>query len=121
MADDQDLPAATGDTRESALRPAGSDLHPADHPDDLTGNTPGADDTSDDGWPADDAADGDRLADELPDTLPGDSAPGDGTVEAPGSTETPDAMRTAEHGRESQDAAKITSDSAPQPTETPVD
>ena len=33
----------------------------------------------------------------------------------------PDALRTAEYGRESEEAAVITSDSAPMPTETPVE
>jgi hypothetical protein len=119
MADDQDLPAPEPGSKESALRPAGSDLHPADPADDLTGGTSddgAADGGAAEGWPADDAADGDRLADELPDVLPGD-----GTIEPHGSTESPDALRTAVHGREAAAAAENTSDNAPQPTETLAD
>jgi hypothetical protein len=117
MADDQDLPAPETGSSESALRPAGSDLHPTDPPDDFTGgaDADGADGTAEE-WPADDAADGDRLGDELPDTLPGD-----GTVEPHGSTESPDALTTAEYGREAEAAAEITSDTTPRPTETLAD
>jgi hypothetical protein len=142
MADTENLetPAPRGGTRESALRPAESDLHPADPTDDLTGSTPtGAGATSVDaagtavedetGWPVEDAAVGDHLGSELPDTArptdggseqDGRVAPG-GSVEQGRSTETPDALRTAEYGRESAQAAADTSDAAPTPTETPPD
>jgi hypothetical protein len=125
MADDQDLPAPVTGSEESALRPAGSDLHPGDPHDDFTGGTDDdaahgtAEEWPGDDWPGDDAAAGDRLGDDLPDTLP-EVLPGDGTVEPRGSTESPDALRTAEYGRESEAAAEIVSDDAPRPTETPA-
>jgi hypothetical protein len=95
-------------------------------------------------WPADDAADGDSLGADLPDAdppephvpgsgvsdpgfadpdvpLPDATQPGDGTVGTPAPTEQPDALRTAEHGRESARAAQITSDAAPMPPERPAD
>jgi len=120
----------TGGTRDSALRPAGSDLHPADHADDLTGNTPGGDETppaESADWPAEDAADGEALAAELPDApgpdvaWPGDTVPGDGTVDPGRQAPQADTLRTAEYGRESEDAAAVASDSVPTPTETPVE
>jgi hypothetical protein len=106
-------PAAPED---SALRPAESDLHPADPADDLTGNTPGsATDSATDSsgapppdGPAPDAA------------LPGDSVPGDGAVEHDG-PDVPDAMRTATTGREAPAARADTSDDKPTPTATPAD
>jgi hypothetical protein len=131
MADDQDT-LAPG-TRDSALRPAESDLHPADPSDDLTGNTPGSEEgTTDDGppvpddagWPSEDPADADALRAELPDAdlpLPGDAVPGDGTVDQGRSPEEADTLHTAEYGRESGEAAAVTSDSAPRPRETPVE
>jgi hypothetical protein len=130
MADteNQETPAVEGGTRDSALRPAESDLHPADPADDLTGNTPtgagvtslGAADTAvedETGWPVEDAAVGEDLGGDLPDAAP----PEDGSVERSRSTEAPDALRTAEYGRESERAAAVTSDAAPTPTETPMD
>ena len=113
---------------DSALRPAESDLHPADPTDDLTGNTPGADDVRG----PDPAA-----------PLPGDTLPGDGSV-AHDRPEQPDAMRTAyrsssasrqsrpaqpaeegdaalpRHGRGTAVPADL-SDDRPTPTATPAD
>jgi hypothetical protein len=80
--------------QDSALRPAESDLHPADPTDDLTANTTGA--------------------------RPGDAAPGDGAV-AHDPPDAPDAMRTATHGREAAAARADTSDERPTPTATPAD
>jgi hypothetical protein len=125
MADteNQETPAVQGGTRDSTLRPAESDLHPADPVDDLTENTPtgaGAAGTAvedETGWPVDDAAAGEHLGGDVPDAAP----PEDSSVERSRSTETPDALRTAEYGRESKRAAANTSDAAPMPTETPVD
>jgi hypothetical protein len=130
MADteNQETPAVQGGTQDSALRPADSDLHPADPADDLSGNTPtGAGVTSlgdagtaqadETGWPVEDAAVGEHLGGDVPDAAP----PEDGSVERSRSTESPDALRTAEYGRESAKAAGNTSDAAPTPTETPVD
>ena len=125
MADMQESPTPSGGTQDSALRPAGSDLHPADHADDLSGNTPGGAGTApseDAGWPTEDAADGEALGADLPDThWPGDTVPGDGTVDPGQTAPEADALRTAEYGRESEEAAAITSDLAPMPTETPVE
>ena len=102
-------PAAPED---SALRPAESDLHPADPADDLTGNTPsGSTDSSD--APAPDAPAPDAA-------LPGDSVPGDGAVEHD-QPDVPDAMRTATTGREAAAARADTSDDKPTPTATPAD
>jgi hypothetical protein len=145
MADMEDGAAPRG-TRDSALRPAASDLHPADPADDLSGNTPGGGTgtppAQDAGWPTEDAADGEALGADLPDAsspdasspdasgpdasgpdapLPGDTVPGDGTVDPGRTASEVDALRTAEYGRESEDAAAVTSDSAPRPTETPVE
>jgi len=85
------------DPQDSALRPAGSDLHPADPADDLTANTPSG--ATDDG-PRDVAP---------AEPLPGDSVPGDGSVEHDAPHE-PDAMRTATYGRESAAARADTAD-----------
>jgi hypothetical protein len=82
--------------QDSALRPAESDLHPADPTDDLTANTTTGD------------------------TLPGDAAPGDGAV-AHDPPDAPDAMRTAACGREAAAARADTSDERPTPTATPAD
>ena len=92
---------------DSALRPAGSDLHAVDSADDLTGNTPGQAAESDDAPDPDDA-------------LPGDSHPGDGAVEHDPPNQ-PDAMRTAATGRESAAARADISDDRPTPTATPAD
>ena len=105
MADTENLetPTPGGGTPDSALRPAESDLHPADPADDLTGNTPtGAGATSFDaagtpveeetGWPVDDAAVGEHLGGDVPDT----AEPEDGSAVPGRSTEAPDALRTAE-------------------------
>jgi hypothetical protein len=131
MTDMQEGPAAPGGTRDSALRPAASDLHPADPTDDLSGNTPGGSTgtttAEDAGWPTEDAADGEALGTDLPDASgpdapwPGDTVPGDGTVDPGRTAPEADALRTAEYGRESEEAAAVTSDSAPRPTETPVE
>jgi hypothetical protein len=91
---------------DSALRPAESDLHPADPTDDLTGNTPGGSAESGD---APDAA-----------ALSEDAVPGDGTVEHDPPNQ-PDAMRTAPTGREAAAARADTSDNRPTPTATPAD
>lgn len=95
----------TASPEDSALRPPESDLHPADPADDLTANTPGADD--------DPAPDPDE-------PLPGDTVPGDGSVahDHPGQ---PDAMRTAAVGRETAAARADLSDDRPTPTATPAD
>ena len=85
--------------QDSALRPAESDLHPADPTDDLTANTTGGTDA---------------------DTLPGDATPGDGAV-AHDPPDAPDAMRTATYGREAAAARADTSDERPTPTATPAD
>ena len=83
--------------QDSALRPAESDLHPADPTDDLTANTTGG-----------------------TDALPGDATPGDGAV-AHDPPDEPDAMRTAAYGREAAAARADTSDERPTPTATPAD
>ena len=108
MTENADLEnGASAAPEDSALRPAESDLHPADPADDLTGNTPGGSTDGSDG-PAPDAA------------LPGDSVPGDGTVEHDRS-DVPDAMRTATTGRETVAARADTSDDKPTPTAAPAD
>jgi hypothetical protein len=108
MSENPDLETGTSAAPEdSALRPAGSDLHAADPTDDLTANTPGGSgEISDAPDPAD--------------TLPGDSHPGDGTIEHDPPNQ-PDAMRTAEVGREAAAARADTSDNRPTPTATPAD
>jgi hypothetical protein len=92
---------------DSALRPAESDLHAVDSTDDLTANTPGG------------AAESSDAADPA-DALPGDSHPGDGAVEHDPPNQ-PDAMRTAEQGREAAAARADTTDDKPTPTATPAD
>ena len=106
-------PAAPED---SALRPAESDLHPADPADDLTGNTPGS--ATDSATDSSDAPPPDGPAPDA--ALPGDSVPGDGAVEHDG-PDVPDAMRTATTGREAAAARADTSDDKPTPTATPAD
>ena len=100
------------ENEESALRPAESDLHPADPADDLTGNKPG-DSADSSGAPAPDGPAPDAA-------LPGDSVPGDGAVEHD-RPDVPDAMRTATTGREAATARADTSDDKPTPTATPAD
>jgi hypothetical protein len=108
-----------GDPEDSALRPAESDLHPADPADDLTGNTPaGAGAGPDERVPADEpAAPGEPAPDEA---RSGDRIPGDGSVEHDRPDE-PDAMRTVERGRETAAARADLSDDKPTPTATPAD
>jgi hypothetical protein len=109
--------------QESALRPARSDLHPADP----------ADDTIDDpssGSPQPDssALDTDPGADTLleDESVPGDGtvepadSPGDGTIAPPPEAGDADRLQTAERGREAEAARANTSDSLPVPTETPA-
>ena len=86
-------------------RHAGSHRGSADPADDLTGNTTGA---PDDG--GDDDTDGD----------PDDAVPGDGSVDTHPPSPDVDAVRTAEHGRETDAARSDTSDAAPTPVETPL-
>lgn len=108
MTENPDLENAAPE--DSALRPAGSDLHPADPADpadDLTANTSGGSAESGDA-PDRDAA------------LPGDSVPGDGAVEHD-RPDVPDAMRTAATDRETAAARADTSDDRPTATATPVD
>ncbi len=96
---------------DSALRPAGSDLRPADHPDDLTANTRG-------GRPDDESAPPDDPVDR---PLPGDRLPGDGTVDPGEQPHEADALRTAEYGREAEAARADTADGTAHPTPTPAD
>ena len=100
------------ENEDSALRPAESDLHPADPADDLTRDTDGSSrDGSDAPIPDDPAPDA---------VLPGDSVPGDGAVDHD-RPDVPDAMRTATTGREAATARADTSDDKPTPTATPAD
>lgn len=101
----------TASPEDSALRPAESDLHPADTADDLTANTPGGDEDLGDDIPADDP-------DDRP--LPGDRLPGDGTVDG-GPPPQADAMRTFAVGRETAAAQADLSDERPTPTATPAE
>jgi hypothetical protein len=105
--------------QDSALRPAESDLHPADPADDLTGNTSaGAGPDERDAAPsAGDPLPGDPLPD---DPLPDDRRPGDGSVRHDPPDE-PDAMRTAAHGREAAAARADLSDDRPTPAASPAD
>ena len=112
MTENADLEnGASAAPEDSALRPAESDLHPADPADDLTGNTPGGSTSSD--APA-------RAAQAPDAALPGDSVPGDGAVEHD-RPDVPDAMRTATTGREAAAARADTSDDKATPTATPAD
>ncbi len=117
MTENADLEnGASAAPEDSALRPAESDLHPADPADDLTGNTPGGatgSSTDSSGAPAPDGPAPDAA-------LPGDSVPGDGAVEHDRS-DVPDAMRTATTGREAAAARADTSDDKPTPTAAPAD
>ena len=88
------------DPQESALRPAHSDLHPAD--------------------PADDALTDPSSGSSEPDSDVLDAEPGDGTLAPPPEAGDADRLQTAEWGRESEAARADTSDSAPVPTETPA-
>ena len=138
MTENADLAnGASAAPEDSALRPAESDLHPADPADDLTGNTSGGSTVSSDA-PAPDAPAPDAPAPDTPapDTpapdaaapdaaapvaaLPGDSVPGDGAVEHD-RPDVPDGMRTATTGREAAAARADTSDDRPTPTATPAD
>jgi hypothetical protein len=88
---------------DAALRPAGSDLHPADPADDLTANTTaGADDASE--VPAPDGP------------LPAAPPSGDG-----GAHDRPDALRTMTYGPEAAAAPADTPDDTPTPTASPAD
>ena len=124
MTENADLEnGASAAPEDSALRPAESDLHPADPADDLTGNTPGdSADSSDAPVPASAPVPEAPVPDvAAPDAaLPGDSVPGDGTVEHDRS-DVPDAMRTATTGRETAAARADTSDDKPTPTAAPAD
>ena len=118
MTENADLEnGASAAPEDSALRPAESDLHPADPADDLTGNTPGDSADSSDA-PVPEAPVPDVAAPDA--ALPGDSVPGDGTVEHDRS-DVPDAMRTATTGRETAAARADTSDDKPTPTAAPAD
>jgi hypothetical protein len=123
MTENADLAnGASAAPEDSALRPAESDLHPADPADDLTGNTSGGSTVSSDA-PAPDAPAPDAPAPDAPApvaALPGDSVPGDGAVEHD-RPDVPDAMRTATTGREAAAARADTSDDRPTPTATPAD
>jgi len=123
MTENADLEnGASAAPEDSALRPAESDLHPADPADDLTGNTPGDSADSSDApvpeAPVPEAPVPDTAAPDA--ALPGDSVPGDGTVEHDRS-DVPDAMRTAATGRETAAARADTSDDKPTPTAAPAD
>ena len=133
MTENADLEnGASAAPEDSALRPAESDLHPADPADDLTGNTPGDSADSSDApvpeAPVPEAPVPEAPVPEAPvpdvaapdAALPGDSVPGDGTVEHDRS-DVPDAMRTATTGRETAAARADTSDDKPTPTAAPAD
>jgi hypothetical protein len=117
MTENADLAnGASAAPEESALRPAESDLHPADPADDLTGDTEGGSTDS-----STESSDAPAPNDPAPDApLPGDSVPGDGAVEHD-RPDVPDAMRTASTGRETATARADTSDDRPTPTATPAD
>ena len=100
------------DPQESALRPAHSDLHPADPADDAL-----TDPSSGSAKPDSDVLDAEPAVD---DGLEESAEPGDGTLAPPPEAGDADRLQTAEWGRESEAARADTSDSAPVPTETPA-
>ena len=112
------------DPQESALRPAHSDLHPADPADDaLTDPSSGSPEPDSGVLDAEPAVDDglEESAEPGDGTVePGTRSPGDGTLAPPPEAGDADRLQTAEWGRESEAARADTSDSAPVPTETPA-
>ena len=108
------------ESRESALRPSRSDLHPADPTDALTDPPSGSPEPDSGALGADPPVD-DGLAEPGDGTVePGDRSPGASALAPPPEAGDADRLQTAEWGREAEAARANTSDSMPVPTETPA-